>query len=190
MTLLATIFLFVLALVLAELEVQIEGKHGWAEKLPTWRPKPNSKLSRIYAKVMSKRELTGYHIAMFSFVLLILHAPYFMGVKWTFAGELVTLSYNFIFVVVWDFLWFVLNPYYALRKFTGVHIWWHKKWVGFLPVDYYGGFVISFIIYVIGSQYYSLTLMDWVYNVLVWLGLTLAAVVIYLLATGDKVKDL
>jgi len=33
-----SIYLFVVALVLAFLEVQIEGKHGWASKLPTWKP--------------------------------------------------------------------------------------------------------------------------------------------------------
>ena len=31
------LFVFVAALIFAKLEIEIEGPHGWAEKLPTWR---------------------------------------------------------------------------------------------------------------------------------------------------------
>jgi len=32
------IYIFVMATVLALLEIQIEGANGWARNLPTWRP--------------------------------------------------------------------------------------------------------------------------------------------------------
>jgi len=73
------IYLFLLALVLAVLEIQIEGKYGWAHKLPTWRPKKKNIFLKVYKKIMSDREPTGYHMLMFSFVFMILHMPYFFG---------------------------------------------------------------------------------------------------------------
>ena len=66
------VYLFVLACVLAILEIQIEGKHGWAQNLPTWRPKNKNWFIKLYAKFMSDREPTGYHMTMFSFVILVI----------------------------------------------------------------------------------------------------------------------
>ena len=37
MTVAMGLYFFAIAFVLAQLEIQIEGPHGWAEKLPTWR---------------------------------------------------------------------------------------------------------------------------------------------------------
>ena len=37
MTLAMGAYFFLIALILAHLEIQIEGPHGWAQKLPTWR---------------------------------------------------------------------------------------------------------------------------------------------------------
>lgn len=34
------VYVFIMALVLAILEVQIEGINGWAKNIPTWRPDP------------------------------------------------------------------------------------------------------------------------------------------------------
>lgn len=139
------VYLFVLAVVLAILEIQIEGAHGWAQNLPTWRP-TNIKFRKIYQKIMSGKEPTGYHLIMFTFVLLILHLPYVFGLELTLFNWLKTISFFFMFIVLWDFLWFVLNPHYPLKHFTKEHIWWHKKWWGWLPTDYYFGIIISFLV--------------------------------------------
>ncbi|MBI4036842.1 hypothetical protein HY385_00245, partial [Candidatus Daviesbacteria bacterium] len=72
---LTNIYLFLMATVLAILEIQIEGKHGWAKNLPTWRPKSQSFFVKLYSKMMSGKEMTGYHLSMFSFVVLIFHLP-------------------------------------------------------------------------------------------------------------------
>ena len=190
MSIITTIFLFILALVLAELEVQIEGKHGWAKELPTWKPDQAKWYARWFSRAMNQKEMTGYHLTMFSFVLLILHAPYFYGVNWFWMAELITLSYYFIFIVVWDFLWFVLNPHYALKKFDGIHIWWHKKWIGWLPVDYYGGIAISAILHGIISYIYNISFFEWIINFGLFVGLIVITILVYLLFTGDRVKDL
>lgn len=50
---------FLIPLVLAHLEIQIEGSHGWAEKLPTWRWD-----SRAVRRWFGK-PVTGYHLCAF-----------------------------------------------------------------------------------------------------------------------------
>jgi hypothetical protein len=62
MTLIITnVYIFVMALVLAVLEIQIEGRNGWAKDLPTWRPSPDTWYAQLYARLMFKKRLTGYH---------------------------------------------------------------------------------------------------------------------------------
>ena len=128
-------YLFVLAFFLALLEVQIEGRHGWAKKLPTWRPHAGKWYARLYAKIMGGKELTGYHAAIFGFVLALLHFPFFSGAQWSWEGELWVLSLFFLFDIVWDFLWFIVNPHYGLNRFEASYVVWHKKWIGPLPLD-------------------------------------------------------
>ncbi len=66
-------YLFGLCILLAYLEVQIEGPHGWAERLPTWRPQSHAWYARLYTRLMGQKQLTGYHIGMFLLVLFGLH---------------------------------------------------------------------------------------------------------------------
>lgn len=103
---------------------------------------------------MSGREFTGYHLTMFSFVLLILHFPYVFGLPFTIEDELKTISLFFIFIALWDFLWFVLNPYYPLKQFKKEYISWHPKWFLKAPVDYWFSFLISFLV-IIPNQDFS-----------------------------------
>jgi hypothetical protein len=43
-----------------------------------------------------------------------------------------------LFWVLEDFLWFVLNPAFGLRRFRRDAIWWHaESWWGFMPRDYW-----------------------------------------------------
>ena len=64
---------------------------------------------------MGQRPLTGYHVYAFTIPMLVLHLPYVMGVDWTLAGELRTIAIYFVLAVVWDYLWFVLNPAYTVQ---------------------------------------------------------------------------
>lgn len=54
------IFDLIVAFTLAKLEIQIEGKHGWAENLPTWRIK--NKWTKIF---WGNQAYTGYHFLVF-----------------------------------------------------------------------------------------------------------------------------
>lgn len=161
------VYLSVIAITLAILEVQIEGEYGWAEKLPCWRPNPSSFIAKSYAKVMGDKELTGYHIAMFISVLIILHFPFFVGVSWNLTRELEVFSSYFLLAVCWDFLWFVWNPAYGLKKFKPEFIKWHKHWIKKkVPADYPIGLAVSLsialIVMVFGGP-----------NIIVWWGVTL-----------------
>ena len=58
----------------AMVEIQIEGADGWAAQLPTWRVE--NRWTRLF---FGKRPLTGYHLYVLLFVLLMAHAPFFLA---------------------------------------------------------------------------------------------------------------
>jgi len=180
------VYIFVLALVLAILEIQIEGEHGWAKNLPAWRPHPDSRTARFFSKVMSGRETTGYHLTIFAFVLLIFYFPYASGLELNVANFLATLSLFFLFIVLWDFLWFVLNPHYPLKNFKKEHIWWHKRWILGLPRDYYFSAVLSFLLAALAAFYsgYGDFLWWWLLHFSFFM-IELAAVIIFSLYVLD-----
>jgi len=142
------LYLFLISLVFAGLEIQIEGKNGWAGNLPTWRPAETGWLSKIYRKILFGKDITGYHLLIFTLLLVILHYPYFTGQIWSFSQESATLSLFFLMTIVWDFLWFIMNPNYGILHFRPEYIWWHKKWLLGLPVDYWIGLAASALLYV------------------------------------------
>lgn len=155
------IYLFLMAVVLAILEIQIEGPHGWAKNLPTWRPHPGHPVAKIYAKMMSGKELTGYHSAMFTLVFLIFHLPYVFGLTFGLEHWLKTLSLFFMFIALWDFLWFVLNPHYPLRNFAKNNPN-HKAFLFGMPVDYYYSLAFSLSLAGVGQYLFSFQgLLNW-----------------------------
>jgi hypothetical protein len=160
-------YLFIIAVVLAITEIQIEGENGWAGKLPCWRPKPGNLLAKVFSLVMSGKPLTGYHLAMNSLLLVFFHFPFFCGLEWSLAGELEILSGFFLMSVAWDFQWFVFNPAYGLKKFRPEYIWWHMKWSGLMPDDYYSALLVSAFFAVIAGYINSkpiiLALFEWLY---------------------------
>ncbi|MBU1039013.1 hypothetical protein KKC17_02145 [Patescibacteria group bacterium] len=142
------LFYFIVAFLLAILEIQIEGRYGWASRLPTWRPEPGSLVSRLFGRIMGGKPATGYHLILFSFVLLLFHWPYVYGWPLTLSNWLRTISLFFSVVVLWDFLWFVLNPAYPLKFFQKETVAWHKKWWGRIPLDYIFGLSVSLVVLV------------------------------------------
>ncbi len=143
---LSALFWFILALLLAWIEIEIEGKFGWAEKLPTWYRKADYNTG--------KRPWTGYHMFMTIFLFLIIHLAFFLGLRWTITDELMLLAMYFLFISLWDFLWFVFNPYYGIKKYKKGKIWWFSKskWVfNMFPLDYVVSLAISLVFVVIAS---------------------------------------
>lgn len=128
MTLAVGGYFFVIALALAHLEIQIEGAHGWAEKLPTWRW-DGPRVRRWLGK-----PVTGYHVCLVTCILLFLHVPQLYGGSWERESDLLTLF--FFLAVTWDFLWFVLNPHYGVARFRKGEIWWYPGWALGVPLTY------------------------------------------------------
>lgn len=137
-------FFFILAVNLGLIEIEAEGNYGWAYRMPTWY-RVSGLPAYVYGLVLNKRPLTGYHLQMFIFPIVIFHTHFFMGVEWSLAGELNAIAMYFLCMSLWDFLWFIFNPHYGIRNFKPGEIWWHaqSKWFLGLPVDYYVAWVVS-----------------------------------------------
>jgi len=134
-------YLFLIILALAALEVQIEGKYGWMKKIPTWRIR-----SKIFGFFMGGKDLTGYLFYMLILLLLLFHLPFFGGVAWSLNAEIEIIYLFLLLSVFWDLLWFVLNPYYGIKRLKKEYVYWHKQWIFGMPIDYVRGVIISFVI--------------------------------------------
>src|SRR5436305_9057483 len=95
------LFLFGYALLFALVEIEIEGPHGWAERLPTWF-RVSTRAARFYGLFMRGKPLTGYHAVMFVLPLWSFHIGFFAGVSWSWAAEAATLGSYTAWVVIWD----------------------------------------------------------------------------------------
>ena len=134
------------ALMMALVEIEIEGRRGWAEDLPTWF-RTRGAAGRFYGLVNGGRPLTGYHLMMFPIPLLVLHYPYVAGASWSWAAEAATIAVYLAWLIAWDYLWFVLNPYWGVSRFRRGQVWWYPGlWIGRLPLDYYVAVVLSFAV--------------------------------------------
>lgn len=127
----------------ALLEIQIEGPHGWAQRLPTWRLQ-----SRLWTRLFPGRPLTGYHLYLLLFIMLVAHLPFAFGMPWTWYREARAVAFVLLFWVAEDFLWFVLNPHFGLRRFSPEHIAWHRHaWWWLAPRDYWIATSIGVVLY-------------------------------------------
>ncbi len=142
--------LFVLGVLAASLawalmEIQIEGRSGWAAALPTWRFQ-NAWTRRI----LGARPITGYHFYIQFVAAILAHLAYFLGVHPSWALELRIIAFLIFFWNVEDFLWFVFNPAYGIRRFRREDIWWHgESWWWFMPRDYWLTLPIGLLLYVL-----------------------------------------
>lgn len=124
------IFIILVAFFIAKLEIQIEGKDGWAKSLPTWKVK--NKLTNL---ISEDYPFTGYHFWAFFTLITFIHLPFFIGTPWSLNLEIKLLSILFLITIIEDFLWFVLNPSFGIRKFNSKYAPWHK-WIGPIPLTY------------------------------------------------------
>lgn len=131
----------------AVLEVHIEGGSGWARSLPTWRFS-----NRWTRALIGAREITGYHVWVHLFVFLIAHLPYAIAPELLGWGvELRILAFLVFFWILEDFLWFVFNPAFGVRRFTPRHAWWHAdSWWAFMPRDYWIFLPLGLLLYLAG----------------------------------------
>lgn len=132
------------AFAFALLEVQIEGDQGWARALPTWRVR-----NRWTERFLGGRDITGYHLWIHVFVALLVHLPYaVVPHAWAWATELRILSFLVLFWILEDFLWFVCNPAFGLRRFRPAKVPWHApNWWGPMPRDYWIFIPVGVVLY-------------------------------------------
>jgi len=98
-------------------ESYIEGKYPWAQKQVGWK-----------IKILNYKTITSYHF--FAYIIMV---PLFLGLPFiVFGFDLHTfwvfVASYFFGIVLEDFLWFVVNPYYGLKKFNSETVYWHK-WI-------------------------------------------------------------
>ncbi len=139
------VFMVLMAVILALWEIQIEGKDGWAAKLPGWRVEKG-----WLVKLAGGRPVTGYHFFMTSFLIAIVHLPLFF-LPWSWQLECLLLGFYVGMVVLEDFLWFVLNPHYGIKSFRKGKIWWHRGWWGPLPSFYWILLVVVIVLVYFGK---------------------------------------
>lgn len=135
-----------LALWFALIEIEIEGAHGWALRLPTWF-RTRGPAGRVYGALSGGKPLTGYHLFMATLPLVILHLPFGYGADWSWPAEIMIVATYLAFAIGWDYLWFILNPAYGLGRFRRGRVWWyHGPWIGRLPLEYYVAVGLSFAV--------------------------------------------
>ena len=126
-------YILVFGIFLALLEIEIEGEHGWAKHLPTWRKNRTSSLGFF-------RSITGYHTILFLMILFLNHIVYIGFFGWSgIIDEMMIIAFHLLLIIYWDFLWFVLNPHFTYKKFRQEHIPWYtdSEWIAGFPVDYW-----------------------------------------------------
>jgi hypothetical protein len=139
------VFLILISILWALLEIQIEGANGWAALLPTWR-------YQINIKYLWKNEVTGYHVFLMLFIITMLHTP-FLYIPWNIAIQIKIIAFYMILIILEDFLWFVLNPHFGINKFGSHNVPWHASWFLGLPMSYWAYFPGGVFLY-----FFSLTI--------------------------------
>jgi hypothetical protein len=124
-------FMVLLSILLALWEIQIEGKDGWAANLPAWRIK-----NGLIVKIFGGCPITGYHVFMTLFMIAMIHLPLFFT-PWSWRLESLLIGFYLGMLLLEDFLWFAFNPHYGLKNFHRGKIWWHKNWLGPVPLLYW-----------------------------------------------------
>jgi len=185
MTIAMGLYFFAIAFVLAQLEIQIEGAHGWAERLPTWRWQTPAVLR------WAGKPITGYHVFLMTFILLFIHLP-MVYLGFTLEREAELLSLFFLLAVFWDFLWFVCNPHFGLAQFRPERVWWFKSWLLGLPSSYFVGIALSLGIYLAagllpGASAWTERLVRWGMVFALFVLPTIATIVMTSLASRRRV---
>jgi hypothetical protein len=134
------IFVFLISVTFALTEIQIEGPEGWAKNLPTWKVKNPIK------KIIGWTTLDGYHTWMWVFFIIAFHSPYYFGLPFSLSKEVLLLESFFLFMFVEDFLWFVFNPAWGIKKFFTKEIPWHPNKILYLPQDYWISFFLLIVL--------------------------------------------
>ena len=149
--LLSATFWFLVSLLFALLEIEIEGKYGWSEKTQTWRLS-GEKVPQPFRLFLGPNPLPGYHLILFPLVLLVSHMHFFTGVTWSLEKEFTTLAIFLLWAPLWDYLLFVFNPHYNKKNIR--QAWWYARSIfnfGAVPLENVLQWGLSFTLIAVGS---------------------------------------
>jgi hypothetical protein len=138
-------FVFLIAVIMALLEIQIEGPNGWAAQLPTWRTNIHIPAMGMWQGYRGK-PLTGYHVYLWLFSFLLPHVI-FLYTKWNWKKEANLISFYIFFSTFEGLLWFILNPAWGWHKFRYGIPWYKEAWVLGLPAEYWLRFGVASVLY-------------------------------------------
>ena len=130
----------VLSVLYALIEIELEAGCGWGVNIPT-------------SQVMKSSHFTWYHMYMRLFLAVMC-----IGIWWFRYYELpwwkkVLIAGFFLtfILLLEDFFWFVLNPYFGLKKYNKDNIPWHTNWLGPTPIhNIYGLAILLVLAFFIG----------------------------------------
>lgn len=114
-------------------EAYIEGKHPWASRQIGWSRKISNHIT-----------LTAYHFWLLITFIFLLTLPVVVT-GWNAKLFGIILSAACIGIIVEDFLWFVINPYYSLKKFNSNDAPWYP-WVNLGAIELPALYLVSFAI--------------------------------------------
>ena len=128
------LYITIYAILFSLLEIEAEGKHGWAKKLPT---------------VPALFTMTTYHVIMNIMVIFTL-------IYSLYPNNIYTIIF---FIVAWflieDTMWFMLNPHYTIHEYKRENIWWldSQNWYMGMPLQNYIGLAMMTVVaYLNGSK--------------------------------------
>ncbi len=136
------IWIALLAIFFAQVEIQIEGAAGWGKSLPTWRIEQHWLLDLFWGG----RAMTGYHAWVFPFIALFFHFPFFLQKCWSWALQARVIAAIIVFWIIEDAMWFVMNPAYGWTGLNPQNAEWHKHWLWGLPIEYWWGSALALVL--------------------------------------------
>lgn len=130
----APLIVFLIAIMIAAIEIEIEGMFGWAKMLPTWRKK-----LMILSLLSGGREITGYWLYVNGLIFVLMHYNMLMQGfdNWSWQAEISNWVSWFILLPGWDVMWFIFNPHGMWEGLRAGKVPWHTKLAfGWVPLDY------------------------------------------------------
>jgi hypothetical protein len=85
--------------------------------------------------------------------IIIFHGVYLFQ-SFSIKTELLIFGLLNWYFIIEDFLFFIVNPHYGLKKFKKGYISWHKRWYIFnlIPISYVWGVIIGSLLLILGGK--------------------------------------
>lgn len=143
------------SIVIGKIEEAIEGPFGWSVTTMTHRLPENHWFSRFYKMMAGKdKVVTYYHMYVNLLWLIIYVTPAAFILNYAdlsgngfsyrafWAVFIAQLSSWSQFMVLQDFVWFMVSRYYGPKRFNANFIPWHQDYTGKIPSSYWKGMII------------------------------------------------